>query len=56
MPIAAHTWQPHSRPCPFERLGAGWQALAVTLMQTVIGHNLVDEFRVMIDPVVVGGD
>jgi len=25
------------------------------LVQTLVAHNLVDEFRVMIDPVVVGG-
>jgi dihydrofolate reductase len=25
------------------------------LAQTLVAHNLVDEFRVMIDPVVVGG-
>jgi dihydrofolate reductase len=25
------------------------------LVQTLIAHDLVDEFRVMIDPVVVGG-
>ena len=25
------------------------------LVQTLVGHDLVDEFRVMIDPLVVGG-
>jgi RibD C-terminal domain len=46
---------PRGSSLTFEQCGGPVRDGSTKLVQTLIEHDLVDEFRVMIDPLVVGG-